>query len=214
MDEVGVRLRALRKARGWSIKDLAERSEFSSSFVSQVERGVCSVSFSSLHRFCRVLGVSLADFFETGGPALAVSPLHADQNVVHLSGNMPAVTLSDASINFRFLSTSFPARQFEAMLGEIASGYDFPPSTHEGEEFGYVLSGCLKLTVDDEIHTLGPGDSYHIASTIPHGYRVEADEPVRILWVVTVNRVHIRSGIRVETAEEAQPEPELNQEGE
>jgi len=205
MDEVGVRLRALRKARGWSTKDLAERSDVSSSFVSQVERGVCSVSFSSLHRFCRALGVSLAEFFDEGMEVKPHSPPQVGQNVVHMRGDSPAVTLSDASINFRFLSTSFPSRQFEAMMGEIAAGYEFPPSTHEGEEFGHVLSGRLALTVGKETHNLGPGDSYHIASSIPHGYRVESEEAVRILWVVTVNRAQIRAGIPIarDSAEEA-----------
>jgi len=205
MDEVGKRLRTLRKARRLSIKDLADRTSLSSSFVSQVERGVSSVSFASLHSFCRALGVSLAEFFGDNGAQEEAVAMHRDQQVVHLGGKTPAVTLSEAAINFRFLSTNFPTRQYEAMLGEIAPGYDFPPSTHEGEEFGYVLEGKLQLTVSDEVHQLGPGDSYHFASTTPHGYRVEGDDPVRILWVVTVNRVQIRSGIRIShtpTAEE------------
>jgi len=197
MDEVGGRLRALRKSRSWTLKDLAERTNLSRSFVSQVERGVSSVSFASLHTLCRALGVSLAEFFDGASHPVDQSLTYQQQHVIHLNDNIAGVTLSDAAISFRFLSTSFPARQYEAMLGEIAPGYDFPPSTHMGEEFGYVLEGRLHLTIGSEGYNLGPGDSYHFASTTPHGYRVEGEDTVRILWVVTVNRFQTRAGVRI-----------------
>ena len=203
MNEVGQRLRELRKQKGLSIKALAEQTELSSSFISQVERGVSSVSFASLHSFCRALGVSLAEFFGESDPTHAVElPASPEQSLVHSRELEASITLSDAAINYRFLSTGFPARQFEAMMGTISPGYSFPPSTHKGEEFGHVLEGTLKLIIGEDTYVLGPGDSYHFSSTIPHGYGVEGDHPVRVLWVVTVNRFVSRSGVRITRSEE------------
>jgi quercetin dioxygenase-like cupin family protein len=46
---------------------------------------------------------------------------------------------------------------------------EVPNHTHPHEQVGYVVSGRIRLTIDGESSELGPGDSYHIPSNVPHG---------------------------------------------
>ena len=57
--------------------------------------------------------------------------------------------------------------------------------SHEGEEFAYVLSGELVYIVDGIEYHLGPGDSIHLRSSVPHAMRNTKDEPVQAIWVLT-----------------------------
>ena len=74
----------------------------------------------------------------------------------------------------------------EIFLRDIPKGYCYPKTPHEGEEFGYVLEGHLKLTVDESTCVLGPGDSYHILSTTPHACETLEEEGVQVLCVQTM----------------------------
>src|SRR5688572_5782629 len=58
--DIGPRLRAIRRARGYTLRGLAKRTGFSASFLSQAELGQVSPSLGSLDRIAVSLGTSLA----------------------------------------------------------------------------------------------------------------------------------------------------------
>jgi quercetin dioxygenase-like cupin family protein len=55
---------------------------------------------------------------------------------------------------------------------------------HEGEEFAYVLTGKVQVTVGDQVNTLAAGDSLHFNSGVPHKLRSISDERAELLVVV------------------------------
>jgi transcriptional regulator with XRE-family HTH domain len=196
MNELGQRIRELRRQKGWTLKELAERCSLSASFLSQLERGLSSSSIASLHTICGSLGMSLGTFFEAIPSSLRALPGEgAERTEVIEANQVPVINLSDAAIRYRFLSRDFPGSKFEIMIGEIGPGYCYPPVPHEGEEFGFVLEGRLRLTIGDKVHSLGAGDSYHFAASTPHGYEVEGEAPARVLWVGTVKYFQARNAI-------------------
>ncbi len=195
MDAVGQHIRKLRQGRSWTLKELADRCELSTSFISQVERGLCSISIASLHTICQALEVRLADFFAQVDGLVGAGLSSGRSAEVMKEQDQPVILVSDSAIKYRFLSRDFPGREFEIIIGEISPGYVYPPVPHKGEEFGYVLQGRLQLTIDDTTHVLGPGDSYHFNATTPHGYEAEGDDPVKVLWVGTVKYFQLRDGL-------------------
>ena len=70
---LGNSLRFLREQQGISLRALAERTDFSASFLSQIENGQCSPSISSMEKIAYALGVTLGQFF-----------LSANQQVVNI----------------------------------------------------------------------------------------------------------------------------------
>ena len=198
LSEVGWRIRSIRTRKRMTLRALSAASGLSVGFLSQIERGLSSFSISSLRSVCQALEVSLADVLvlssETGN-AILVDPRHSG---ITKADNRSHVSLSDSSITYRFLSTGLPSRRFDAVVGEMASGSHSEPHVHEGEEFGYVLEGEVHLTSDDDRHTLGPGDSYHLMASSPHACDAGADG-ARVLWVQTARYVRALSLLGKET---------------
>lgn len=62
--KIGKKVRLERVRLGWTQEELAEKLEMSASFVSQIERGVRSVSIETLESLGQVLGVNSADFLQ------------------------------------------------------------------------------------------------------------------------------------------------------
>jgi len=87
---------------------------------------------------------------------------------------------------YRMLSQRAAGLLLEPMLVEIAPGGTVgEPEAHRGEEFAYVVSGELTFTVAGTTHRLGPGDSLHLKSSIPHHLHNDTDQVVVVVSVVT-----------------------------
>ena len=59
---------------------------------------------------------------------------------------------------------------------------------HNGHEFGYVLTGTLRVVVGFDEFILAPGDSITFPSSTPHRLSNEGTETVRAVWVVRGRR--------------------------
>jgi transcriptional regulator with XRE-family HTH domain len=178
---IGATIRGLRRKQGLSLRDLAELTGFSISFLSLVERGQSSISLTSLHTVGKALAVEMSAFF----PAPSDEPeAPAVPHVTRLSGDGRLST--DSAHTYKLLggrgfkSTLEPVHVTIAPCDDTRDAY-----AHEGEEFAYVLSGGLVFVVDGVEYRLGAGDSIHYQSTIPHTVRNETDEPAEALWVLT-----------------------------
>lgn len=188
LSEVGWRIRTIRTRKRLTLRSLAAECGLSVGFLSQIERGLSSFSVSSLRSICQALGVSLADVLVmSNGPgnAILIDPRHS---AITKGDNRSYVSLSDASVKYRFLSAGFPGRRFEAVIGELAPGSHGEPHAHEGEEFGYVLEGEVLLASGEESHEIGPGDSYHLLASTPHACNAGNVE-AKVLWIQTARYV-------------------------
>ena len=65
------------------------------------------------------------------------------------------------------------------MMAELDAGSRMPPHSHPQEQIVHILSGRMKLIVDGVAHELETGDSFYLASNVPHG--VETLEETRVL---------------------------------
>ncbi len=167
VQEAGQQIRILRQREGWTLRKHSNRCALSVSFLFEIERGPFSFSTPSLRSICQALDVSLPDrLVMSNGPGLAVL---ADPRPPEITtgDNRSYVNLSDTLIRYRSLNGGFSDRRFEFPIGEMSPGRRNPTSSHEGEEFGYVLEGHVKLTTGEESYNLGPGDSDHLLSATP-----------------------------------------------
>jgi transcriptional regulator with XRE-family HTH domain len=179
---IGPKLRKLRKKRGLSLRDLAGLSGLSFSFLSLVERGHSSLTLSSLHKVASALDADVASFFLSDPTARETHPLP------HLTRARDdgAIAIEGAERTYKLLSGRAPERALEPLLVTIAPTEAIEvPFTHEGEEFAYLLQGRLLFVIGGVRYRLGPGDSIHFASTVPHAVQNDGHEPVKALWVLS-----------------------------
>jgi len=187
MDDLGTRLREERTRRGWTLEALSSRCGLSTGFLSQVERGLSTLSIVSLAAICRALDLPISELFSASGPLDRGAP-RVTKGVDQLE-----IQIGDSPISYRYLSNQLPDEAIEELLiAEFPGGFRQDDSTHEGQELGYVLAGELTLVVNGESHELHAGDSYRISASEPHGYRTDPEGGARVLMAVTERFIDLR----------------------
>lgn len=183
---VGQRIREFRQRRGMTLRNLSARTGMSIGFLSQAERGLSTIELTALGSVASVLGVSVADFFDSGANA-------EDAPVVALPGHFTLTRAASGVTEYvsgqqtyRMLSDRGADLVLEPMLVHIAPGGRREAAYgHRGEEFAYVISGELLYEVDGVEHRLYPGDSVHLRSAVPHRIYNDTDEVTTVVSVVT-----------------------------
>ncbi len=176
--EIGKKIKDTRKAKGMTLKQLGEISGFSISFLSQLERGQTSITINSLKNIAAALDVELVNFFH-------ITEKH--DNIIFRSYELKGFRLNSSDFIYYSLSNDTIDRIIDPILVEIlpAERQNIRPLSHNGEEFVYVLEGTLTVFMEDREHTLYPGDSLHMMSTVPHEWANLTNKPVKIISVNT-----------------------------
>ena len=194
---LGARLRAIRLGRGVGVRELARRLDLSPSAISQIENGKVNPSVRTLYAFASEFGVTMDEMlFDQAPPSQAPAPgpeslAAAGPGIsVQRAGQRPAITLNSGVEWERLMFWDDEDVEFiEATYGPGgASAPDGKFVRHDGHEFGYILSGTLRVVVGFDDFVLGPGDSVSFPSTTPHRLSNAGDETVRAVWVVRGRR--------------------------
>jgi transcriptional regulator with XRE-family HTH domain len=173
---VGAWVRRLRTEHRMSLRALAARTDFSPSFISQVENGVVSPSIASMEKIANVLGVTLGEFFAAareGETALIVrSADRLQMSSLWSQGRIEALG-------------PITGRRLEPVLITLDRGgrSGKHPYAHNVEEFAFVLEGEPTLTLGPEEHLLGPGDAVTIRAQELRRWENKSSPVVRILVV-------------------------------
>lgn len=205
---VGLHVRRFRKELGLSLRGLAARSGLSIGFLSQLERGLTSISLTTLRDLAVTLERDITEFFDeahsdASGEAAESSIAQVIDTVTPSAEAAPPVsveryfTLTRSSgehttqflsgeRTYRLLSKRAPGLVLEPMLVQIAPGDVMGEmEVHGGEEFAYVIEGELIYVVDGTTHRLTAGDSLHLKSTIPHCLYNDTDQVTTVVSVVS-----------------------------
>ncbi len=173
--DIGSRLRSLRIRKNLTQGELADRCELSKGFISQVERNLSSPSIATLMDLLECLGTSLQEFFADQAEEKTVfSP---EDMFVKTDGEELRGTIT-------WLIPDAQKNRMEPILLEIAEGgksYSMPP--HEGEEFGYVLSGSVFLVQGGKKTRVWNGCSFCIHPREEHHLENAGRSRARVLWV-------------------------------
>lgn len=177
---IGERLRENRKRRGLSLQKVAQAAGVSTSWLSRIENGQTSVPYDTLKRICNALEISLEDV------------IHPDHRA--FSSGRRAVTKRGEAVAFNSGQYSYLAHSSELshknmvpleMVVKARSRDEFDHwSSHEGEEFVYVISGAIE--VHSEVYApsrLEAGESAYFDSGMGHVYVSVSKEDAHIISV-------------------------------
>jgi transcriptional regulator with XRE-family HTH domain len=176
---VGDRVRALREAMGFSLRDLAERSGVSAPMLSQVERGETSPTIAVAAKIAAGLELTLSQLLRLDeGEHVTIS--RAGERRRYQRGGH----------GFEELTPPLPGQRADVSLHTLkpgaATGGSADPPMHEpgSRETAVVLTGTLALVVDGSRHELRAGDSVTFDADLPHHFENEGEEPTRFLAVI------------------------------
>ncbi|HXB56005.1 MAG TPA: cupin domain-containing protein [Vicinamibacteria bacterium] len=173
---VGAWVRRLRTEQRMSLRTLATRTQFSPSFISQVENGVVSPSIASMEKIANALGVTLGEFFVAAREGEAGLIVRAADRLQMSSlwslGRIEALG-------------PMTGRRLEPVLITLDPGgrSGKHPYAHTSEEFAFVLEGEPTLTLGPEEHVLAPGDAVTIRAQELRRWENKSSTVVRILIV-------------------------------
>ena len=167
---LGQKIREQRLKLGLRVFEVAEKSELSSGYISQLERDQAEPSISTLKKLSQTLKIPVGYFFEERAQADEKEAGKERSPVVHEHNRK---VLSPAKgVTFYLLNPDLSG-QIEVKVDVFEPGASTSEEiySHPGEECNLVLEGELEVQLGDKIYLLKKDDSITFKSTIPHKRR-------------------------------------------
>jgi transcriptional regulator with XRE-family HTH domain len=181
---LGKKIRDFREFRHISKEDLALKANMDLKQLEKIENKGIMPSLGHLIKISRALGVRLGTFlddYDQIGPVI----VKAGNEKSSLSFSTSNES-SREHLNFFSLAQDKADRHMEPFIVEIepTKESDYKLSSHEGEEFLYVLEGHIEINYGKNIYQLGKGDSIYLDSIVAHNVHAAKNQPAKVLAVV------------------------------
>lgn len=170
--EIGSKIKGLRLAVGLTQEELADRCDLTKGYISQLENDLTSPAISTLEDLLAALGTDLSEFFSS----------ESDERVVFTEDDYFVKEYDDEKTTW--LVPNSQRNSMEpikcTLSGKAKTDVDNP---HEGEEFGYVLSGEIILHTGGKRFRVKKGQSFYFTSSTNHFLENPSNEIAEIIWV-------------------------------
>ena len=178
LGQVGVRLRAARKARGWTLDELAARASVSASTLSRLESGKRQATLELLVPLTRQLGIRVDDLLTDEAPDPRVR-----RPVIRRDGMLIAPLAREGSPIHTYKITYPATKECDEL------------KVHEGYEWLYVLSGRLRLRLANQDLVLTRGEAAEFDTRTPHAMSAAGGRPAQVISIFneTGMRMHTHS---------------------
>lgn len=181
--DLGIRVRELRKSKGWTLEQAASQAGLARSTLSKIENGQMSPTYEALKKLAQGMGMSVPQLFSPAPRAQVSGRIVVTKNG---EGQSHATTTYEHELLAGALTRKemLPYRAIiRARAMEDFGGW----VRHEGEEFLYVLTGVIRLFTEFyEPVDLRRGDSAYYDAAMGHNVISLSDEDATILWVTSL----------------------------
>ena len=174
--QIGEKIKRLRLENNMTQEELADRCELSKGFISQLERDMTSPSIASLMDILDSMGTNLTDFFSD----------EEEERIVFTSEEAFEKIDEDNGHKMEWVIPNSQKNLMEPILLLIEPGGQFYEDTpHEGEEFGYVLSGNITLKIGKKSYKAKKGESFYYKANKNHTIINTGKKEAKIVMVGT-----------------------------
>ena len=172
--KIGHKIKELRVMKNLTQEELADRAELSKGFISQLERDLTSPSIATLVDILQVLGTDLTEFFQdTTEEQIVFRDFDYFEKEDEELGNKIEWIIPNAQKNIME-----PIR-----LTLEPGGSTYPDNPHEGEEFGYVLSGSITIHIGNKKYKAKKGESFYFTPGSTHYVKASEKTGATLIWV-------------------------------
>lgn len=157
--KIGAKLKELRVCKGLTQEELADRSELSKGFISQIERDLTSPSIATLMDILQCLGTTIGEFFNEA----------PEEQIVFGKADYFEKNDPEYRNNIKWIIPNAQKNTMEPILLTLdAGGSTYPDNPHEGEEFGYILSGAVSVHLGNKVYKAKKGESFYYTADQKH----------------------------------------------
>lgn len=172
--EIGRKIKRLRIQNSLTQEELAERCELTKGFISQVERDLTSPSIATLVDILDGLGTNLKDFFNDV----------EEEKVVFSKEDFFETINEKHKYTLNWIVPNAQKNIMEPIFIELdPMGKSKEDTPHEGEEFGYVISGSIFLCLGSKRYKVKKGESFYLKADVNHYIMNTGKRIARVLWV-------------------------------
>jgi transcriptional regulator with XRE-family HTH domain len=163
--EIAERIRALRDATGFSVKEMADAAGITVNEYEAHENGKKDFTFTFLLKCANKFNVDIVELLTGDNPRLS------GYTVVRSGKGLPMKRRK--GFEYGHLASAFKNKAAEPFI--VSAPYNaaelkaIPTSSHAGQEFNYVLKGKLRFAYEDHVEELNEGDSVYYDSSRKHG---------------------------------------------
>lgn len=170
--DIGNKLKELRVLKGLTQEELADRSELSKGFISQLERNLTSPSITTLMDILQCLGTSIGEFFNEA----------PDEQIVFGKQDYFVKEDTEYKNEIKWIIPNAQKNTIEPIyLALQAGGSTCPDTPHEGEEFGYVLQGAVSIHLGNKTYKAKKGESFYYTADKTHF--LSSKNGATLIWV-------------------------------
>ncbi|PNZ68579.1 helix-turn-helix domain-containing protein [Staphylococcus croceilyticus] len=176
--QIGTKLRNLRRQKNLTQEELAERTDLSKGYISQIESQHASPSMETFLNILEVLGTSPSDFFKE----------KSKEKVLYTKDDRTIYDEYDRGYILNWLVANSNEFEMEPLILSIKPGASykhFEPS--ESDTFIYCLEGCVTLTLGKERYQAKEEDVLYFRANEIHQLHNETKNEVKILIVATAS---------------------------
>ncbi len=173
--KIGAKLRELRLQKNLTQEEVAARCELSKGFISQVERDLTSPSIATLIDILESLGTNPQSFFTDD----------SKEKVVFSQADMfSKQDDEDKRGRITWLVPDAQKNSMEPILLELEpNGVSMEIPPHDGEEFGYVLSGRVMLVIGNQEYIVKKHSSFCLHPSSAHSLRNIGGVTAKVIWI-------------------------------
>ena len=170
--DIGNKLKELRVLKGLTQEELADRSELSKGFISQLERNLTSPSIPTLMDILQCLGTSIGEFFNEA----------PDEQIVFGKQDYFVKVDTEYKNEIKWIIPNAQKNTIEPIYLTLqAGGSTCPDTPHEGEEFGYVLQGAVSIHLGNKTYKAKKGESFYYTADKTHF--LSSKNGATLIWV-------------------------------
>ncbi len=183
LGEVGARIREMRELSGYTVREMAEKTEVAEADYIRYEEGSADLPFTFLHKCALVFQMDITDILEGHSANLSSYTVTRKGDGVR-TAKEDGIEIAELAAKFRGKLAEPYWVRYE--YSEALQNTPIHCTRHDGQEFDLVLSGALKIRVGDHIEVLKEGDSIFYNSSTPHGMiAVDGEDCVFLAIVMT-----------------------------
>jgi len=170
--ELGIKIKRLRVLCNLTQEELANRCELTKGYISQLENDLTSPSISTLEDILSALGTNFNDFFNE----------KEEEQTVFTENDY--IEKDSESHKITWLVPNAQKNEMEPILLELQknakTSMDMP---HDGQEFGYVLEGKIKLYIGKKTYFVEKGETFYFTTDRGHCIENVYDGISKVIWV-------------------------------
>ena len=174
--DIGHRMKDLRIQYGLTQQELADRAELTKGFISQLERNQNSPSIGTLLDIIPCLVTTPAEFFADEGP----------EQIVFKADDYFEKKDEEKNCQIEWIVPNAQKNAMEPVRMTLHSGGRsevYLP--HEGEDFGYVIKGNIRISFGGKTQTVRAGESFYFKAGKKHYIENTGSRDAILIWVTT-----------------------------